>query len=98
MVEYKGQLISNPPLVLCAPKGKNQFIFVRCFIQESHLYGLLVLQRKNKDLGNRDEDPIEEDIKKHLEDTKLRVIGCGVISSVIWVDRKGKIENLGFFF
>lgn len=93
MVEYKGQLISNPPLVLCAPKGKNQFIFVRCFIQESHLYGLLVLQRKNKDLGNRDEDPIEEDIKKHLEDTKLRVI-----SSVIWVDRKGKIENLGFFF
>lgn len=90
LVEYKGQLISNPPLVLCAPKGKNQFVFVRCFIQENHLYGLLVLQRKNKDLRNRDEDSIEEDIEKHLEDTKLRVIGCGVISCVIWVNQRGR--------
>lgn len=52
---------------------------------------------KTKDLENRDEDTREEDMRKHLENIKLAAIGCGVLSRVIWVDQRRKIEILGIF-
>lgn len=48
LVEYKGKLISNPPLVLCAHKGKDQSSSLckeSCAVKENHLNGLLALQR-----------------------------------------------------
>lgn len=37
-------------------------------------------------------------MRKHLENTKLAAIGCGVLGCVIWVDQRGKTEILGVFF
>lgn len=54
------------------------------------------MQRSKKDLENRN-DTTEEDMRKLLEDIKLIVIGCGVLGCVIWIEQRGRIENLGFF-
>lgn len=36
-------------------------------------------------------------MRKLLEDIKLIVICCGVLGCVIWIEQRGRIENLGFF-